>query len=67
MAIADDATIKTLEKYKKILADLDQPRKLTDAQAKALIATGKPIYWASGNLRSSETGSARCRWSWPTG
>ncbi len=58
MAIADEATIKTLDKYKKILADLTDPRKLTDAQAKALIATGKPIYWASGNLHSGETGSA---------
>ena len=58
MAIADEATIKTLDKYKKILADLTDPRKLTDAQAKALIAAGKPIYWASGNLHSGETGSA---------
>jgi len=58
MAIADDATIKTLDKYKKILADLTDPRKLTDATAKALIASGKPIYWASGNLHSGETGSA---------
>jgi len=58
MAIADEPTIKTLDKYKKILADLTDPRKLTDAQARALIATGKPIYWASGNLHSGETGSA---------
>jgi hypothetical protein len=58
MAIADEATIKALDKYKKILADLTDPRKLTDAQAKALVAAGKPIYWASGNLHSGETGSA---------
>jgi hypothetical protein len=58
MAIADEATIKTLDKYKKILADLTDPRKLTEAQAKALIAAGKPIYWATGNLHSGETGSA---------
>jgi hypothetical protein len=58
MAVADEATIKTLDKYKKILADLTDPRKLTDAQAKALIAGGKPIYWATGNLHSGETGSA---------
>ena len=58
MAIADEATIKGLDRYKKILADLTDPRKLTDAQAKTLIATGKPIYWASGNLHSGETGSA---------
>ncbi len=58
MAVADEATIKALDRYKKILADLTDPRKLTDAQAKALIASGKPIYWASGNLHSGETGSA---------
>ena len=58
LAIADEATIKTLDKYKKILADLTDPRKLTEAQAKALIAAGKPIYWATGNLHSGETGSA---------
>jgi hypothetical protein len=58
LAVADEATIKTLDKYKKILADLTDPRKLTDAQAKALIAAGKPIYWATGNLHSGETGSA---------
>jgi hypothetical protein len=58
MAIADEATITSLDKYKKILADLTDPRKLTDAQARALIASGKPIYWATGNLHSGETGSA---------
>jgi hypothetical protein len=58
MAIADEATIKALDKYKKILADLTDPRKLTDAQAKLLVASGKPIYWAMGNLHSGETGSA---------
>ena len=58
LAIADEATIKTLDKYKKVLADLSDPRKLSEAQARALISTGKPIYWATGNLHSGETGSA---------
>ena len=58
MAIADETTIKTLDNYKRILGDLTDPRKLTDDQAKQLIATGKPIYWATGNLHSGETGSA---------
>ena len=58
VAIADEATIKTLDKYKKILADLTDPRKLSEAQARPLIAAGKPIYWATGNLHSGETGSA---------
>src|ERR1035437_10294605 len=58
LAIADEATIKALDKYKKILADLTDPRKLTEAQAKLLVASGKPLYWAMGNLHSGETGSA---------
>lgn len=58
LAIADEATIKALDKHKKILADLTDPRKLPEAQARALIAAGKPIYWATGNLHSGETGSA---------
>ncbi|HEY3382953.1 MAG TPA: M14 family zinc carboxypeptidase [Vicinamibacterales bacterium] len=58
LAIADEATIKTLDKYKKILADLTDPRKLTEAQARQLMAAGKPIYWATGNLHTGETGSA---------
>jgi len=57
LAIADEATIASLDKYKKITAQLSDPRKLTDAQAKTLIATGKPIYWATGSIHSGETGS----------
>ena len=56
--VADEATIAGLERYRKILADLADPRTLTEAQARQLIAAGKPIYWATGNLHSGETGSA---------
>jgi hypothetical protein len=57
VAIADEITMKSLDKYKGILSQLTDPRKLTDPQARQLIATGKPIYWATGALHSSETGS----------
>ena len=57
VAVADEATIKQLDKYKQITAQLTDPRKLSDAQAKQLIATGKPIYFASGSIHSPETGS----------
>ncbi|MGA2260780.1 MAG: M14 family zinc carboxypeptidase, partial [Acidobacteriota bacterium] len=57
VAISDEATIKNLDKYKKITAQLSDPRKLTDAQARELIQTGKPIYYASGSIHSSEAGS----------
>ena len=57
MAVADEATIKQLDKYRQITAQLTDPRKLTEVQAKQLIATGKPIYFASGSIHSPETGS----------
>src|ERR1017187_4927913 len=44
LAIADEATIKDLDKYKDILAKLGDPRKLTDEQARELIKVGKPLY-----------------------
>lgn len=56
-AIADEATIKSLDKYKQMTAQLTDPRKLTDAQAKSLIGTAKPIYWLTGSIHVSETGS----------
>jgi len=57
VAVADEATIKQLDKYRQITARLTDPRKLTDAQAKHLVATGKPIYFACGSIHSPETGS----------
>ena len=57
VAIADEATIKNLDKYRQITAQLTDPRKLSDAQARQLIATGKPIYYATGSIHSPETGS----------
>ena len=57
VAIADEATIKQLDKYRQITAQLTDPRKLTEAEAKQLIATGKPIYYAMGSIHSPELGS----------
>ena len=57
IAVADEATIRQLDKYRQITAQLTDPRKLTDAQANQLIATGKPIYFALGSIHSPETGS----------
>src|SRR5215472_8959080 len=52
LAIADEATIKDLDKYKDIAAKLGDPRKITDEQARELIKTGKPIYWAASGIHS---------------
>ena len=57
VAVADEATIKQLDKYRQITAQLTDPRKLTEAQARQLIATGKPIYFAMGSIHSPELGS----------
>ncbi|HTS29321.1 MAG TPA: M14 family zinc carboxypeptidase [Bryobacteraceae bacterium] len=56
LAIADEATIKDLDKYKDILAKLGDPRRITDEQAHELIKTGKPLYWANSGIHSPETG-----------
>ncbi|HSL21125.1 MAG TPA: M14 family zinc carboxypeptidase [Vicinamibacterales bacterium] len=57
LAIADEATIRSLEKYKQITAQLTDPRKVSEAQARELIRTGKPIYYATGSIHSPEMGS----------
>jgi hypothetical protein len=57
LAVADEATIKQLDKYKQITARLTDPRKIAETEARQLIAAGKPIYYASGSIHSPETGS----------
>jgi hypothetical protein len=56
-AVADEATIRDLARFKKITADLTDPRRTPETAAQQLIATGKPIYWATGSIHSGETGS----------
>ncbi len=56
LAIADEATIKDLDRYKDIAARLGDPRKTTGEQAREFIRTGKPIYWAASGIHSTETG-----------
>ncbi|TAM50752.1 MAG: hypothetical protein EPN53_07445 [Acidobacteria bacterium] len=57
VAIADEATIATIDRYREITQRLSDPRRLSDAAAQALIAEGKPIYWLTGAIHSPETGS----------
>jgi len=56
LAIADEETIRTLDRYKGILASLTDPRKTSDEQARRLITEGKPIYWLTSGMHSPETG-----------
>src|SRR5439155_5823199 len=56
VAIADEATIKSLDKYKTQLAQLTDPRKTSEEQAQQLIKTAKPIYYFNSGMHSPETG-----------
>lgn len=56
LAIADEATIKSLEKYRDQLTALTDPRKTTEAQAQALLKTAKPIYYITSGIHSPENG-----------
>src|SRR5690348_8978343 len=55
--VSDEANLAKLDRYMEITAKLADPRKLSDADARTLIAEGKPFYWASGSIHSPETGS----------
>jgi hypothetical protein len=54
--IADEATIRNLDTYKGYLARLADPRGLSPADAKQVVAAAKPIYFLTGGLHSAETG-----------
>ena len=56
MIIADEATIAKLNTYKGYLAELTDPRKTTEARARTLIKTAKPIYYITSGMHSTETG-----------
>jgi hypothetical protein len=56
IAIADEATLKDLDKEKAALAALGDPRKTTPAEAKALTRSAKPLYWITSGIHSPETG-----------
>ncbi|MBI4893657.1 MAG: hypothetical protein HY821_23765 [Acidobacteria bacterium] len=55
--VSDEANLKRLERLKEITGRLADPRKTTDAEAEKLLAEGVPLYWATGAIHSSETGS----------
>ncbi len=58
VAVSDEANINRLDRIKQINARLADPRTIKDdAEAAALIAETKPIYWITGSIHSGETGS----------
>ena len=56
LAIADEATIKSIDKYRDMLGELTDPRKTSEARAQQLLHTAKPIYYAISGMHSPETG-----------
>ncbi len=57
VVISDERTIKDLDDHKEITAKLADPRKINEREAERLIQIAKPMYWATGALHSTETGS----------
>lgn len=55
--VADAETVADIDDYKERLRRLGDPRNIGEAEARELISTSKPIYWATGAIHSTETGS----------
>ena len=56
LAIADEATIRQLDRYKGMLNALTDPRKTSEVEAQRLVRTAKPIYWITSGMHSPESG-----------
>src|SRR5262245_44331088 len=56
LAIADQATIQSLDRYRDMLGALTDPRRTGEDQARQLIKLGKPIYYVISGMHSPETG-----------
>src|SRR5215204_2172168 len=57
VVVSDEANLAKLARYKEITSKLADPRTINDELAKQLVAEGKAVYWASGSIHSTETGS----------
>lgn len=57
MIISDEATLNELDTHKELMARLADPRGTSEAEAAEIISTVKPMYWATGAIHPSETGS----------
>jgi hypothetical protein len=57
VVVSSEQTMARLQDYKDMMVRLADPRSLDDAAAQQLFRTAKPMYWATGAMHSSETGS----------
>jgi len=56
LVVASEEIIKNLDKYRQDIDALTDPRHTTEAEARAIIARAKPIYWVTSGMHSPETG-----------
>jgi len=56
LAIANEETMRNLDKYKGYLADLTDPRKTSEVRAREIIKLAKPVYYITSGMHSTETG-----------
>lgn len=55
--VSDEANMRRLDRLRQITRQLADPRRISPAEARRLIAEGLPMYWATGSIHSPETGS----------
>jgi hypothetical protein len=56
LAIADEATIRSLDEYRARLDALTDPRRTTETEAERLVGQAKPVYYIVSGMHSTETG-----------
>ena len=56
LAVADEATIASLDAFKERLSALTDPRKTQEGDAQQLLQTAKPIYYVVSGMHSPENG-----------
>ena len=55
--VADEATMRDLDRYKQLMARLADPRTLSGSAVDSVLDAAKPIYYLNGGLHSPEMGS----------
>jgi hypothetical protein len=57
VVVSDEANMQRLDRHREITSRLADPRKTPETEARSLLTEGLPIYWVTGSIHSSETGS----------
>jgi hypothetical protein len=55
--VADEATMRDLDRYKRLMARLADPRTLSGSAVDSVLGAAKPVYYLNGGLHSPEMGS----------